>query len=279
MSCKTAVICIGFAVSLVALLCCGKPNPEDDSRFARWRRFSSTVRSIGKSKNASPAEVQDSANLCAAFRALMTSSDYCENDSVLRGIPAWYVLVEEISTEDQQSLGRSSEQVTKDIELRLRKSGVAVEDSGGFLVVSLHLLRGRMPDIVVFSVTLHVPATVLFIDAGDRGYPKWADAPVWQTSRLGVVTADNANSVREAVGDAVDDPEVHLLGAPLRLVYDRDHLVRHEVLDRRLLPLVVLTLHEEPTFVRKGGRHLGLLVLTHRAPHTSPVAKSLHLET
>jgi len=205
MSCKTVLVCTGVAVSLVALLCCERPNPEDETGFARWRRFSSTVRSIGKSKNASPAEVQDSANLRAAFQALMTSSDYCENDCVLRGIPNWYVLVDEISTEGQQSLGRSSEQVTKDIELRLRKSGVAVEDSGEFLVVSFQVLRGKRPDGVAFSVTLHVPATVLFIDAGDRGYPKWADAPVWQTSRLGVVTADNANSVQEAVGDAVDE--------------------------------------------------------------------------
>jgi hypothetical protein len=119
----------------------------------------------------------------------------------LRGIKAVRVVVEDIS-DNANNDGLTVDQIRTDVELRFRRNGVAIAESGLFLIpyvyVNAHLLRGPS-GLYVFNCEVELNQPVVLESGSSRL------APTWSMSVLGSVGKEKMpQTIRDTVGDLVD---------------------------------------------------------------------------
>jgi hypothetical protein len=124
----------------------------------------------------------------------------------LTNIVTLEVLIEDLSPESEAA-GLSRDQITTDVELRLRKSGIKVREQGQgvkptpILYVNAHLVMAQSGGSFVYTINVSVEQDVKVI-ANDR----FCLASTWSSSKLGLVGHDKiARVARDVIGDLVDE--------------------------------------------------------------------------
>jgi hypothetical protein len=123
----------------------------------------------------------------------------------LEGLPGVWVLVENIAREAERD-GLTTTQLQTDVELRLRKAGIQVLTTEAWrttlgspsLDVNIHLMK----DYPTYIYHIHIKLDQDVFLARDRSL--WF-ATTWERGVLGRVGIASLRSVRDSVGDLVDE--------------------------------------------------------------------------
>jgi hypothetical protein len=124
------------------------------------------------------------------------------NRAPLKGLKKFHVLIESFDAESQ-SAGLSTEQLRTDVELRLRRSRVPVQDSGydAYLYVNVNPLRLSVGNAWAYAIHVGFRDSVTL----DRDKSIGCLAETWDTGGIFVVpTGKLVANVREHIGDYVD---------------------------------------------------------------------------
>jgi len=136
------------------------------------------------------------ASLLASTGAGSAASD----DETLKGIASIKVFVEGVDPADKPR-GLTRGQLQIDVESRLRKAGIAVSaDATEYLYVNVNTLQSRQR-LTSFSVVVMVRQSAYLIRDASIAAPA---AITWWKGTDGITVASNLSSVRDAVGDLVD---------------------------------------------------------------------------
>ena len=136
------------------------------------------------------------ASLLASTGAGSAASD----DETLKGIASIKVFVEGVDPADKPR-GLTRGQLQIDVESRLRKAGIAVSaDATEYLYVNVNTLQSRQR-LTSFSVVVMVRHSANLIRDASIAAPA---AITWWKGTDGITVASNLSSVRDAVGDLVD---------------------------------------------------------------------------
>ena len=136
------------------------------------------------------------ASLLASTGAGSAASD----DETLKGIASIKVFVEGVDPADKPR-GLTRGQLQIDVESRLRKAGIAVSaDATEYLYVNVNTLQSRQR-LTSFSVVVMVRQSANLIRDASIAAPA---AITWWKGTDGITVASNLSSVRDAVGDLVD---------------------------------------------------------------------------
>ena len=136
------------------------------------------------------------ASLLASTGAGLAASD----DGTLKGIASIKVFVEGVDPADKPR-GLTRGQLQIDVESRLRKAGIAVSaDATEYLYVNVNTLQSRQR-LTSFSVVVMVRQSANLIRDASIAAPA---AITWWKGTDGITVASNLSSVRDAVGDLVD---------------------------------------------------------------------------
>lgn len=159
--------------------------------------FASTRR-MGRAMQTTVLRFSVALSLLAASTNLSADDGKLERDT-LRNITAVHVVIEEIASDALRD-GLAKEQIQTDVELRLRKAGVAVVDSAvPMLYVNANVIKGKN-GVYGYSceIRLEQPVTVLSNQA-------FTMAPTWSTGGTGLVAISIMPMVvRNDIGDYVD---------------------------------------------------------------------------
>jgi len=122
------------------------------------------------------------------------------DDETLKGIASIKVFVEGVDPADTPR-GLTRGQLQTDVESRLRKAGIVVSaDATEYLYVNVNTLRSRQR-LTSFSVVVMVRQSAYLIRDASIAAPA---AITWWKGTDGITVASNLSSVRDAVGDLVD---------------------------------------------------------------------------
>ena len=122
------------------------------------------------------------------------------DDATLKGITSVQVFVEGVSPEDKRH-GLTRDRLQTDVELRLRRAGIAVSASATeYLYVNVNTLRSRRT-VTSFSVVVMVRQSAYLVRDASITVPA---AITWWKGTDGIIVTDNLSGVRDAAGDLVD---------------------------------------------------------------------------
>jgi hypothetical protein len=135
------------------------------------------------------------------------SNSLANEQKTLVGLPGVHVLtiVESPKAKEIELLGLTKDQVQKDVELRLRKSGIKVLTDKEWLSTtgtpSLMVSLSAFSYLGVWAYSIRVALfEVVTLARGGQ-----ASAPIWESDYLGLVGTNNIRQVRDDIGDKVDE--------------------------------------------------------------------------
>lgn len=154
--------------------------------------------------------------LACAFALIVASGTFAQKisqEDALRGLSGVSVFVDQINPEAQRD-GLARGQLQTDVEVRLRKAGISVLPNADpetplfpQLYVKVRVVKRREFNLYAFSITVQVND---FVDLR-RKPTRSAVVTVWDTDTAGSVGTDKIRTVRDAVGDLVDEFINHYL--------------------------------------------------------------------
>ena len=122
------------------------------------------------------------------------------DDATLKGITSVQVFVEGVSPEDKRH-GLTRDRLQTDVELRLRRAGIAVSASATeYLYVNVNTLQSRQ-GLHSYSVVVMLRQSAYLVRDPALTAPV---AITWWKGTDGITTTANPQAVRDAVGDLVD---------------------------------------------------------------------------
>lgn len=136
------------------------------------------------------------------FYGVFLKSRLMNINDILRGIGPVKVLVEPINPEIEK-LGLTTQALQTDVELQLRKYGVAIvkdEWGSGYLYINVNTITNKL-GFVALSLAVQYKEPVLPI----RNPRVWIPAPVWGVSTVGSVGIGKVKQIRESVKDHVNE--------------------------------------------------------------------------
>jgi hypothetical protein len=132
-------------------------------------------------------------------------------ENTMKGIRGVAVLVEDVG-KDAEGDGLTRELIQTDVELQLRKSGIAIyrnfgdlmkDDRWPVLDINVQLLKLRSSESYVYNVAVELTQTVLLLD---DNLTEACGVATWSRSVLGIIPADRLRDIRkETVQDLIDD--------------------------------------------------------------------------
>lgn len=128
-----------------------------------------------------------------------------DQQRVLVGLKGVGVLVENIRP-DAERLGLTRDQITTDVELRLRKAGIRVlsreerykTPGMSYLYVNVNTAINLNALICAYSVSVELKEWVKLAN----GFK--TPACIWITGSVGLTATDRLNKIRDSVGDKID---------------------------------------------------------------------------
>lgn len=151
--------------------------------------------------------------LCAILALLMLlllpgiSSALTDEQRALVGLKGVYVMttVESPNAKEIELLGLTRDQIQKDVELRLRKSGIKVlTDKEWILTTGTPSLMVNLSAFTYLALCVYSVRVALF-EAVTLARGGQTSASVWESDYFGMVGTKNIRRVRNNVGDKIDE--------------------------------------------------------------------------
>jgi hypothetical protein len=136
--------------------------------------------------------------------AILFGGDTTEERASLKGIKSVCVIVEDIK-KDSDSGGLTIDQIQIDVELRLRKAGIAVADrkSGCPIILDVNLTVSKLDDVGPLYLYNGDVAVMQYVKTVANN--NLSVATTWSKNTFGVVGSKVvATQVRSSLGDVVD---------------------------------------------------------------------------
>ncbi|HYX72401.1 MAG TPA: hypothetical protein VE732_06495 [Nitrososphaera sp.] len=124
---------------------------------------------------------------------------FAQSRNSLKGIKSMGVLIENLET-DAKELGLSPEQLQTDVEVRLRKAGIAIASMNtdpGYLYIQISVLRTTCGAMFCISVEFNQNVTIMA--TRQKAY----DVTTWDSGGLGNAVRD-PRFIRDALGDHIE---------------------------------------------------------------------------
>lgn len=135
------------------------------------------------------------------------SSALTINQTPLVGLKGVYVMttVESPKPKEIELLGLTKDQIQKNVELRLRKSGIKVlTDKEWTLTTGTPSLMVNLSAFTYLAICVYSVRVSLF-EAVTLARGGQTSASVWESDYFGMVGTKNIRHVRDNVGDKIDD--------------------------------------------------------------------------